>query len=191
MNFFPDGGRLSTPLIQATDGILYGTASEGGAYFDGGTIFQITLDGTFRVMHAFAETVDGLGPTTPLLQGKDGNFYGMTAGGGFYLAGTIFQMTPDGTLTVLHTFARPGFPMQSGLIEDTDGNLYGTTQSLAFGGIAFQRAPDGTFTTLHLFDGGLNGFVPSALIQATDGNLYGTTWLMPAHGMVFRLVITP
>lgn len=135
----------------------------------------------FAIVHAFDRGTDGAGPQAPLIQARDGSFYGTTGRGGVYGWGSIYRVTPDGTETVLHSFdlmsdgSRP-----SPLIEGTDGTFYGTTPEAStlsgpFGFI-FQMTPDGTFTTLHAFTCGADGASPSgALVEAIDGNFYGTT----------------
>jgi uncharacterized repeat protein (TIGR03803 family) len=128
----------------------------------------------------------------------DGNFYGTTRRGGPSNEGTLFRMTPSGTVTILHTFTNlvDGAAPQGPLIQATDGNFYGTATGDGSGppgfGTIFRMAPSGTVTTLHAFTGH-DGCYPSAsVIQATDGNLYGTTPFCGASGtgVVFRLSVT-
>ena len=97
----PDGLRPHG-LLQASDGTLYGTTSAGGA-FGVGTIFQLTLDGTYTVVHHFS-SADGADPQDALMQASDGNFYGTTLKGGAFNRGVVFQMTPDSTVTVMYEF---------------------------------------------------------------------------------------
>jgi uncharacterized repeat protein (TIGR03803 family) len=122
-----------------------------------------------------------------LIQGIDGNFYGTTSAGGANGDGTVFKITPSGTLTTLHNFDGTDgeFPF-AGLVQDTDGNLYGTTQqgganevcgspSGSGCGTVFKITTTGTLTTLHIFDR-TDGYSPDAgLVRGTDGNFYGTT----------------
>jgi uncharacterized repeat protein (TIGR03803 family) len=134
-----DGWGPLTGLVQAADGNLYGTAFYGGA--DGtclgglgcGTVFRITPGGVLATLYSFcAQTncVDGSGPRV-IVQATDGNFYGTTDYGGTMDSGTVFQLTPEGTLTTLHSFcSQPGctdgaYP--GTLMQATDGNFYGTT----------------------------------------------------------------
>lgn len=100
-----------------------------------------------------------------LVQDTDnGNLYGTTLSGGTNCVpqgcGTIFKITPTGTLTMLHSFdgADGGSPY-AGLVRGTDGNLYGTTADGGeFGsGTVFRTTPEGTLTTLHSFTGGSGG----------------------------------
>src|SRR6267143_2555062 len=175
-----DGATPNAGLIQATDANFYGTTVNGGA-FSTGTVFQLTPAGTLTVLHEFAGGTDGAAPVAGLIQAADGNFYGTTSQGGASNAGTVFQLTPAGTLTVLYAFTggnTDGATPYAGLIQATDGNLYGTTvNGGAFSaGTVFQVTPAGVVTVLYAFAGGTDGATPYAgLIQATDGNFYGTT----------------
>jgi len=133
----PSGG-----LVQGTDGDLYGTTMECGAY-GGGTFFKITLEGELTTLYSFCESGsrcwDGRGPHGGLVLAKDGNFYGTTSGGGATDAGTVFGITPRGTLIMAHSFfctdyrhcPHGGEPF-SGLVQATNGKFYGTTR-LSFG----------------------------------------------------------
>jgi uncharacterized repeat protein (TIGR03803 family) len=201
----PDGGYPQSGLVQGTNGNLYGTAMWGGVqncYTPGcGTIFKISAAGKFTTLYSFCSQggtgcPDGENPVGGLVQGADGNFYGTTAfGGGNIIGGTIFKLTPSGTLTTLYRFCAQtncpdgSFP-QGPLIQGTDGNFYGTTQNGGFSGCLsngealgcgtiFRITPAGELTTLYRFchqKGCPDGALPwGALLQATDGNFYGTT----------------
>ncbi len=136
--------------------------------------------------------------STPLLQGIDGNLYGTTSAGGAHGQGTVFRMSPAGTITPLYSFCAKlncadGATPYAQLFQTIDGNFYGTTQAGgAHGaGTVFKITPSGLLTTLHTFDW-IDGATPYAgLIQATDGSLYGTTQSGGANivGTVFK--ITP
>src|SRR5579862_2971624 len=78
-------------------------------------------------LHSFDDT-DGGNPTANVIQASDGNFYGTTEYGGAYGYGTVFQITPSGTLTTLHSFddTDGAYPNFEGLIQASDGNFYGT-----------------------------------------------------------------
>jgi len=200
-----DGYGPSGGLIQATDGNFYGTTEEGGAS-GYGTVFKITPLGTLTTLYSFCgqpNCGDGINPTAGLTQASDGNFYGTTFGGGGTGYGTVFKMTPGGTLTTLYNFCPGGLlPLgctdgqtpQGGLIQATDGNLYGTTQAGGWMpgsyGTVFKITRQGTFTTLYSFSG-TDGRMPTArLAQATDGNIYGTTrWGgLYGYGTVFKII---
>jgi uncharacterized repeat protein (TIGR03803 family) len=145
-----DGAYPPSPLIQATDGNFYGTTEFGGAYGSintGGTVFEITPAGKLTTLYSFCSQsgcTDGAQPDGGLLQATDGNFYGTTEFGGANTysdvcaigCGTLFQITPTGTLTTLHSFcadmSQPGrctdgdLPTTS-LVQATHGGIYGTT----------------------------------------------------------------
>jgi uncharacterized repeat protein (TIGR03803 family) len=167
-------------LIQATDGNFYGTAELGGGTIHpgNGTVFKITPAGTFTVLHSFNGT-DGERPLGALLQNTDGNFYGTTffGGGDPDFSGTVFKITPSGTLTTLHSFGSgDGYGPSAALIRATDGNFYGTTAGNGMTlNTIFKITPSGTLTTLHTFNGS-DGFTPlSTLVEGANHNLYGTT----------------
>jgi uncharacterized repeat protein (TIGR03803 family) len=122
-----------------------------------------------------------------LVQGRDGNLYGTTQVGGTGAGGgTVFTVTPEGTLTTLYSFCVSGLctdgtQPQAGLLQATDGNFYGTTITgdeggQVIGGTVFKVTPTGKLTTLHVFDSINDGSYPrGTLVEATDGNFYGTT----------------
>jgi uncharacterized repeat protein (TIGR03803 family) len=126
---------------------------------------------------------NGADPFTGLVQGADGNFYGTTQEGGASSncpngCGTIFKITPTGTLTTLHSFAgTDGSGSEGGLVLSTDGSFYGTTYAGGADGdgTIFRITPAGTLTTLHTFSGADGRNPASALVRGTDGNFYGTT----------------
>jgi uncharacterized repeat protein (TIGR03803 family) len=176
-----DGYNPTSALIQATNGEFYGTTEGGGTstacQFGCGTVFKITRGGTLKTLHSFNLT-DGANPYGGLLQAKDGNFYGTTSyGGANNIHGTVFKITPAGALTTLHDFnGADGSESTAGLIQASDGNLYGTTEVGAQGkGTIFKISPKGKFAPFHIFDGSPGGFPTAGLIQATNGDLYGTT----------------
>ena len=147
------GENPQSGLIQAADGNLYGTAP-----FPTGTVFRITTNGRETVVSSsfFAQISGGL------VQGTDGNFYGTTGDGGPNVEGTVFKITPSGTLTTLYTFCSQSgctdgkFP-GAGLVQGTDGNFYGTATNGGFNncyigcGTIFKITPSGTLTTLYSF----------------------------------------
>jgi uncharacterized repeat protein (TIGR03803 family) len=185
----PDGASPQAGLVQGSDGNLYGVALVGGANTYG-SVFKITTSGTLTVLHSFTFS-DGSEPTGTLVQGRDGNFYGTTSQGGTAggQAGTIFKMTPSGTLTTLYNFCplsncrNGGGGPNAGLVQASDGNFYGTTVGggANASGVAFAITSSGDFSPLYSFCslGGTNctdGAYPEAgLIQASDGKLYGVT----------------
>jgi uncharacterized repeat protein (TIGR03803 family) len=200
-----DGDYPLAGLVQATNGDLYGTTALGGGANSGGTVFKIAPSGTLTTLHSFcsqANCADGKYPSARLVQATNGDLYGTTFVGGTYNAGTVFKITPSGALMTLHSFCFPvscadGGAPGAGLVQATNGYLYGTTDSGGAHneGTVFKITPSGALTTLYSFcprSGCTDGADPSAeLVQATDGYLYGTTSLGGAYneGTVFK--ITP
>ena len=186
----------------------------GGCLLAGSAVGQTP---TFSILYTFPYTVtntttgngyspNGTMPNGPLLQASDGNFYGTTMLGGDdgqchnppatpQCAGTVFQLTPAGKLTVLHTFAWEGITTpyadgstpNGGLVEGPDGYLYGSASrggvnmgqaANAGNGVIFRISKTGTFQNLHTFCTGTactEGRFPTALVLGLDGKFYGTT----------------
>jgi len=214
-NLCPDGYNClngwgpSGALVQAEDGALYGTTSEGGAHNEG-TVFKITPAGTLTTIYNFCAQpgcTDGAFPTSTLVLAADGNFYGTTQSGApsSYCqftdgCGTIYKITPGGELTTLYAFcafsgcADGSIPYA--MIQAADGNFYGVTGAGGSrdAGAIFKMTPDGELTTLYSFCATgrcADGSSPNSLIQATDGSFYGTTWYggSPDHGSIFRFTL--
>jgi len=173
-----DGANPLAPLVQATNGNLYGTANSGGVN-SGGTVFRITTNGALSTLHAFSGGNDGGSPGAGLIQAADGNLYGTTPSGGASGVGTVFRMTLGGGLTTLHAFTSGSDGSKPlGLVQATDGNFYGTTSrggDSSGDGIVFKMLPNGTLTSLHGFSGADGSNPRSGLVQGNDGNLYGVT----------------
>lgn len=178
-------------LIRDANGNLYGTTAACGA--DGfGTVFKVTAGHTGTVLYNFTGGSDGGQPLAALLRDAEGNLYGTTNEGGargcFGLGcGTVFEVTPDGTETVLHAFAAgaDGENPVAALVRDSEGNLYGTTGQAGpeCCGTVFQLTSSGTENILFGFnfiDG--TGPGPNRLVRAADGNIYGTTSAGGASG---------
>jgi uncharacterized repeat protein (TIGR03803 family) len=201
-----DGYSPLGVLVQATDGNFYGTTMEGGAN-GAGTGFRIAPSGTLTTLYSFCSQTnfaDGYWPYAGLVQARDGNFYETTgSGGAFGHYGTIFKITPGGTLTTLYSFcAQNGCPdgeePDAVFVQAADGNLYGTTdgggtsQSCgSYGcGTVFKISPSGALTTLHSFNDADGAYPRGGLVQASDRNFYGITLGGGAdgYGTVFRLV---
>jgi uncharacterized repeat protein (TIGR03803 family) len=143
------------------------------------------------VLYSFTGS-DGSHPVAGLLADEAGNLYGTTSAGGAGTSciggcGTVFQLTPSGALTVLHSFTggSDGGNPDGALIADAAGNLYGTTQNggasascnRPYGcGTVFQLTPSGTLTALHIFTGSDGRYPHSDLSTDAAGNLYGTTF---------------
>ena len=160
-------------------------------------IFGLTLAAVFTapgeaaaqvpvtVLHAFDALTVPRGPYSPLIQASDGNFYGTTVSGGTDGAGTVYKMTPSGTVTVLHSFNRSteGSTPFDGLLQAADGNFYGSVSTGPNGtsnGSLFRMTPQGGVTVIA-------PFAASALVETPNGALYGVTGPSPSYaGSVFR-----
>src|SRR5271154_110718 len=124
-------------LVEGTDGNFYGTTAAGGTSSKCtvtggcGTFFEITPEGMLSTLYSFCSQTscaDGIGPGGALVLGTDGNFYGTPPSGGVPTDGTVFNITPTGTLTTLHTFdGTDGIDPRGALALGTDGSFYGTT----------------------------------------------------------------
>lgn len=208
-------GSNPSELIQASNGLMFGTTQSGGKQ-GGGTVFQVTPSGTLNTLYSFcsqASCVDGSSPTS-LVQGTDGDLYGITQAGGANClnflpsgCGTIFKLTAKGALTTLYSFCAqtncPDGSFPDGIMQATDGNLYGTTSQGGLSGnwgTIFRIPINGGLQTVHRFCSQANcddGAGPMAgLMQATDGNFYGTTGeggsnclRVAGCGSVFRLTM--
>jgi uncharacterized repeat protein (TIGR03803 family) len=204
-----DGAMPQARLVQASDGNFYSTTAGGGtgsglSCQGCGTVFKITPSGALTTLHSFDYT-DGLVPND-LVQASNGNFYGTTTYGGaddqsnctqIGGCGTVFEITPSGALTTLHSFDfTDGIQPFDGLVQAANGNFYGTTSfgGANKGGTAFEITSEGKLTTLHSFDGTDGAGPAGALLQAANGNFYGTTSLGGepngnGYGTVFEITV--
>jgi uncharacterized repeat protein (TIGR03803 family) len=148
---------------------------------------------SFKVLHTFTGPTDGGNPQGALILDKAGNLYGTTTRGGLHDAGTVFELSPGGngnwTETILYTFqgTSDGEAPVAGLVMDSQGNLYGTTEiggspngyCSSGCGVAFELSPGSsgwTYQVLHTFSGVPDGAFPTSdMIMDAAGNLYGVT----------------
>jgi uncharacterized repeat protein (TIGR03803 family) len=188
-----DGGNPYAGLVTGTDGLFYGTTSQGGVNAGNtafGTIFTISSTGSFNTIASFNSNADGATPHAPLLLGADGNFYGAAIAGGANGDGTIFSVTPGGSFNWVHSMngGTDGAAPYAALIQGTNGAFYGTAETDGSNGhgTVFEVTASGTvatLTTLYSFTGDADGGNPySALTAGTDGLLYGATSAGGAYG---------
>ena len=205
-----DGGTPEAGLVEDSEGNLYGTTVFGGA-FGQGVVFKLDTVGKESVLHSFKGVGDGTNTLASLIRDAAGNLYGTASGGGSFQGpcagsgcGTVFNLTPNGKLKVLHTFtggSDGAGPL--GLVRDAAGNLFGTASGggdpdCTVGGVpgcgaVFKLDAKDKLTVLHTFTGGFDGGSPSTgLAQDAAGNLYGTTAAGGASGkgVVFKLDAT-
>lgn len=153
-----DGSTPDGALVMDQSGNLYGatyTGGRAGCYSNEGcgTVFRIVPGGAETILHFFTgKHGDGANPIAGMVEDAAGNFYGTTEFGGgrlvcngFYGCGTVFEITPDGTETILHSFGdgRKGANPIAGLVADGKGNFYGTASGGgAYGyGAVFEITP--------------------------------------------------
>jgi len=211
-------GQGVVGIVLGSDGNIYGTTRTGGVNSSincsgeisqtCGTVFKLTPAGTLTTLYSFcslSNCADGSLPASNLVQGFDGNFYGMTSFGGGGLAcgndgfqplgcGTIFKITPQGGLTTLYSFCTDscvdGWYPIGNLVQGWNGNFYGATN---FGGTVsagppwcgdspcgniFEITPQGALTSLYSFCSQPNcadGVGPQGLVLANNGVFYGAT----------------
>ena len=190
---FTGGATPMGSMIFDDKGNLYGTTWGGGNVDDGccGTIFKITRTGTFKVLYNFFFGIDGyentgIGPEGGLTIDSEGQLYGTTYSGGEILGvsnGTVFRLSPKGVITVLHSFTSgtDGAHPHAGVIEDSSGNFYGTTEAGGkYGlGTVYKLTRSGNNyveSVLYSFTGQDDGKAPDGpLYLGASGTLYGTT----------------
>ena len=208
-----DGHLPQAGLVQGSDSNFYGMTYQGGTSSNwsaggGGTVFRISPSGTYTQLYSFGSyPKDGILPVGRLVQGSDSNFYGTTGVGGAGVSGgfgTVFRISPSGSYTSLYSFGSyegDGILPQAGLVQGSDGNFYGTTQSggpsvlncAAGCGTVFRISPGGDYTNLYSFDGSPTdaGYPFTTLVQGSDSNFYGMTSLggTNGEGTVFKLEV--
>jgi len=191
-----DGGYPWAGLVRDAAGNLYGTTVSGGTATEG-VVFKVDKTGKETVLHSFAGGSDGMFPASGnLLRDSAGNLYGVTPQGGTPGFGVIYKVDKTGNESVLYTFTGQldGGTSISGLVRDTAGNLYGTTNfspgsggNPGYGGI-FELSPSGQLAVLFAFPGGADGQPTYAtLLRDSTGHLYGTTYTSnPGQGVAFK-----
>ena len=194
---YPEGRNARSRMIQGRDGKLWGTTVQGGRA-NGGTIYTFDpATRTFTSVHHMAPLAGGRYPegyyaSSGLIEGIDGNFYGVASGGGPLNGGTIYRVTPAGVVSVIHAFDNnrgEGVSPIGELLQTSDGRLYGTN-TLGWpngGGVLFAVETDGShFEVRHVFSA-----VPASpwsnVVKGSDGNLYGAS-AGSGRGVIFRIL---
>ena len=184
-------------LALDASGNLYGTAVTGGGHAQGG-VFRFGIKGWQKVLYSFQLSPDGSAPYGQLLRDSHGNLFGTTIGGGTANCGTVFKLDRTGAETVVFNFpcATAGQSPMAGLIQDSAGNLYGTTYGTTgiyapfYYGTIFKIDTNGVESVLYSFTGGADGGNPvGKLLMDPNGNLYGTTFAGgdSNDGVVFKV----
>ena len=196
---FGDCRNPNSELLEGSDGILYGTALNGGGFGNGG-VFRLQKDGSaYTIIRGFRTTGgDGKGPIGGLTEGPDGHLYGTTEFGGSTTNGIVFRLSKDGTnYTIIKHL---------GLVEDgaknphgtlllaSDGFLYGTSVNGGTSGFGtvFKLRPNGDdFNVIYNFgDAAFDPQGPTTkLIEAPTGLLFGTSRIGGGtdQGAIYRM----
>jgi len=172
-----DGDQPVGGLALGPDGALYGT-TWGGGINNLGTVFKIGADGTFTSLYSFRDGGQmGQQPVNGLTAAADGMLYG-TAAYGWRGRGTVFRITTDGQMSLMHSFSGLDGDLPQTLSLGNDGSLLGATYAGgAYGmGTLFRLTLDGRFTSLHSFNGHDGQGPQDPPTQTADGAFYGTTY---------------
>ena len=199
-----DGAEPTSGVTFDSGGALFGVTSIGGS-FNYGTVFRLDAAGHESVQHSFLGG-EGLGPVGGMIGDSNGNLYGTSSDGGTpegwgcaHGCGTIFKRDAAGKQTVLYAFTgkTDGGGPNAALIQDADGNLYGTTKNggvptcyVSFGcGVIFKLDTSNHETVLYRFTDGIDGKMPTGLVADSAGNFYGTTYDGGTYGIgaIFKL----
>lgn len=197
----------TNPVTQSL-GAVIGTAKNGGVNGDG-SVFLVGLSGTYQNLYSFAGGTDGANPVSGLIRGTNGSYYGTTIAGGTNNAGTVYQLTVTSTETQVSGTSTPltyateqpiysfsgladGGSPYGGVIQETDGYLYGTTETGGTSGYGtvYRISTSGSLNTIYTFTGANDGGHPYApLVEGTDGFLYGVTETggSNGYGTLFQL----
>jgi uncharacterized repeat protein (TIGR03803 family) len=204
-----DGRVPEFALVEASNGSFYGLTEGGNTAHP--TLFKMLPAGKLTTLHTFcvdlSTCLDGDLPTGPLVEGPDGDLYGVTLNGGTAGGGTIYKTTLAGELTTLYNFCGTvkcpdGSIPDVGVTLGSDGNFYGTTtrggNRISGGcgsgcGVIYQLTSQGAFTTLYKFcpqtkcQNGPQNYTP--LMQGTDGSFYGMSGVPGAQhpGTIYKL----
>ena len=191
-----DGGYPNAGVIFDWAGNLYGTTTSGGAA-GAGVVFKLDTKGHETVLYGFTGGADGAYPYAAVVQNWEGNLYGTTFNGGPGDAGVIFELDSKGHETALYSFPgrTDGTKPWAGVIQDSAGNLYGTTSygGPVGAGVVFKLDKKGHETVLYNFTGGADGANPfSGVTLDSARNLYGTTPFggTAGAGVVYKLDAT-
>jgi len=199
---FDDGCNPHSGLVIDSTGDLFGATGTGGVY-NSGTVFELTpsLGGWSETQLWAFNGTDGANPLGGVVFDNVGNIYGTTYSGGLFGGGTVFRLTPltgggwaESTIFSF-TGGNNGCQPYAGVVFDTTGSLYGTTQRCGADvvGTVFKLTPtvgQWKMSMIHTFTGGSDGAYPWAgVIFDKGGNLWGTTFYggLFGNGTVFRL----
>jgi uncharacterized repeat protein (TIGR03803 family) len=163
---FGQGWEPLAGLTGDSAGNLYGT-THSGRPADAGVVYKLDAAGHFTVLYTFTGGDDGRYPQACVIVDSEGNLYGTTFNGGTANVGVVYKVDPAGNETVLHSFAggpEGDFPV-AGVIRDSEGNLYGTTEGRFTPGdygTVYKLDAAGNYTVLYNFTDGADGASPQA-----------------------------
>jgi len=185
----------SGTLVRGIDGSFYGTTTAitfyGATTATPETVFKITPAGIFTVLHTFGGD-EGSAPLGGLIQGPDGNFYGVTSAGGLFGFGTLYRIGPAGAFMMLHAFKgqeEGSVVAAAPLVSGTDGKLYGMTTSGGNGaGVFFRFAPPASPPVAKSVAGAYDGLVTNAF-PVNDNSGYFTIKLTATGGLSGKLFL--
>jgi len=177
---FPTGSTVYLPIYGA-DGNYYGTGYTYGV--PGTYLYKATPSGSFTQLAVMPFGTTAFAGVGLVLQGSDGNFYGIQSTGAGCSAsnqhGAVYKLTPSGQFTILHDFGVCGNGVVNTLIQASDGKLYGATQ----GNSLFSLTTSGEYKALFkTTNGSTEGLCPCWLLQGSDGKLYGMAQGGGPHG---------
>ena len=198
-NFDSAGGFAPFGVIYGSDGNLYGTTFAGGpdSSVAGGTLFRLSLSGTYQVIHSFTTGTGQIAiPLTPPTEAPDGSLYGAANGGGTAGLGVIYQVSKDGsnfqvagsltqttgvsvngTLTIAN---RKVFGTAHGGGTSSDGTLFSlalpSVSHILWGNVSGESAfwtvqPDGSFQD-NAHYGPYSGWSAKALADGPNGSAH-------------------
>lgn len=175
----PDGAVPEGGVVLDPQGNIYGTTVQGNPT-GGGVVFKVDPTGSESVLFAFQTDAEGVAPSADLTMDEAGNLYGTAAGFGPGGCGVVFEVDPaTGKETVLYAFTcgNDGDNPHGGVIRDSTGNLYGTTEHGGGDGdgTVFKLDTAGNITVFHGFSGPDGSEPFGDLAQDAAGNLYGVT----------------
>ena len=204
-----DGNEPQSSLVMDGAGNLYGTTYYGGSSRFG-MVYELAKSSsgyTEQILHSFGYGGDALNTNTGanLIMDSSGNLYGASSGGGANGYGAVFELTKTSSgysEQILYSFSYPGtgtgYQPMGGLLMDSSGNLYGTTEygGANANGTVYELVKSSTGyseTTLYSFKPQTQGdatFSEANLIMDASGNLYGTSVEGGTNdtGAVFELV---
>jgi len=189
-----DGSYPYAGVIRDSAGNLYGTTYGGGA--GAGVVYKLDTTGQESVLHSFAAAADGANPYAGVIRDSAGNLYGTTVNGGLPDRGVVYKVDATGHEAVLYAFTggADGSNPYAGVIRDSAGNLYGTTEGggTVYSGVIYKLDTAGQETVLCNFSGVGASNPYAGVIGDSAGNLYGSTYYggTAGGGVVYKLDTT-